>query len=202
MSLRWRSRITTATARFQVLTLQTKWVVEGYQTMLDECDGQVLASTGGARATHAIVPVGCGSIAQAVTQHLKSAGREQPVTVVAVEPQSAPCLNVSLAKGEMMSVPTSDSIMNGMNCGTLSTTAWPVLRAGVDASVVVTEMEAHRAAQELATTHGIGAGPCGAAALAALRRVCEVGREQLGLDGMSVVVLFCTEGSREYDAPV
>lgn len=89
--------------------------------------------------------------------------------------------------------------MNGMNCGTTSLSAWPVLRDGVYAAATVTDLEAHRDVQ-LLQAQGVNAGPCGAATLAALRKVCaEIGdvRER----GEAVVVLFSTEGMREYNVP-
>ncbi|KAH6619368.1 tryptophan synthase beta subunit-like PLP-dependent enzyme [Chaetomium sp. MPI-SDFR-AT-0129] len=175
-----------------------QWVVEGYQTMLDESDAQVLAITDGRPATHAIVPVGCGSIAQAVTQHYKSANRKQPTTVIAVEPDTAACLKASLKNGIMTTVPTGNSIMCGMNCGTLSTIAWPILASGVDAAVVVGDMESHSMARAIEALGG-NAGPCGASTLAGLKQGCETDREQLGLTKESVVVLFCTEGARQYE---
>ncbi|KAK0656967.1 tryptophan synthase beta subunit-like PLP-dependent enzyme [Cercophora newfieldiana] len=181
-----------------------KWVVEGYQTMLDESDQQVALITGGNPATHTIIPVGCGSIAQATTQHYKSDKREKngtaAATVIGVEPTTAACLKASLQNGNAVQVKTQNSIMCGMNCGTLSTTAWPILQAGVDASVVVGELESHHAVEELHRL-GVKAGPCGAATLAALRVVCATEKEKLGLDEGSVVVLNCTEGAREYTVP-
>ncbi|KAK0632685.1 tryptophan synthase beta subunit-like PLP-dependent enzyme [Immersiella caudata] len=181
-----------------------KWVVEGYQTMLDESDEQVNLITGGKFATHTVIPVGCGSIAQAVTQHCKSGQREKSGTpasaVIAVEPTTAACLKTSLESGEATSVMTGASIMCGMNCGALSTTAWPILQAGVDASVVVSDSESHNAVLEL-HDFGVNAGPCGAAALAALRIACASEKKGLGLDQNSVVVLNCTEGARDYIVP-
>jgi len=172
--------------------------------MLDESDEQVPLATGGRPATHAIIPVGCGSIAQAVTQHYKSGERETRGTprarVIAVEPTTAACLQASLECGKAVQVKTANSIMCGMNCGTLSTTAWPTLSAGVDASVAVGELDSHKAVQELHRL-GVNAGPCGAATLAALRSICATEREKLGLNETSVVVLNCTEGAREYDVP-
>ena len=183
-----------------------QWVVEGYQTMLDEADAQVPAMTGGRQATHIIVPLGCGSVAQAVTQHYKSAVRQQgagvtAAAVMAVEPTTAACFRASLERGTMTVVPTGDTIMCGMNCGTVSTTAWPVLRAGADASVVVTDLDAYQAVQELGKQHALEAGPCGAATLAALRHICAAQKRALGLDENSVVVLFCTEGPRDVAVP-
>ncbi|KAI1394606.1 tryptophan synthase beta subunit-like PLP-dependent enzyme [Hypoxylon fuscum] len=180
-----------------------QYFVQGYGTMLAESDRQVLERTGGKPATHAIVPVGAGSIGEAVTAHYKSASRRNevgPSRVLAVEPTTAACLFESLKAGKSVSVPTDDSIMCGMNCGTLSTTAWPVLRDGVDAGVMVTDLEAHNAVQEL-NARGIPAGPCGAATLAALQRACQDAKQELGLDETSVVVLYCTEGQREYPVP-
>ncbi|KAL2161732.1 hypothetical protein VTH06DRAFT_8294 [Thermothelomyces fergusii] len=181
--------------------------------MLDELDTQVLRATGGRPATHAVVPVGCGSIAQAVTQHFKGPASEPhdgtsraaaavapSAAVLAVEPATAACLRASLETGEMASVPTGDSIMCGMNCGTLSTPAWPVLRTGVDASVVVSDADAHRAVAELEAL-GIQAGPCGASTLAALKAACAAEKTRLRLSEDSVVVLFCTEGRRDYAPP-
>lgn len=173
--------------------------------MLDESDQQVPLVIGGTPATHTIIPVGCGSIAQAVTQHYKSAQGEKDgttaATIIAVEPTTAACLKASLETGRAVQVKTENSIMCGMNCGTLSTTAWPILQAGVDATVVVGELESHNAVEELREFH-VYAGPCGAATLAALQIICRSPeREKLGLDENSVVILNCTEGSREYIVP-
>ncbi|KAI4863275.1 tryptophan synthase beta subunit-like PLP-dependent enzyme [Hypoxylon rubiginosum] len=180
-----------------------RYFVEGYGTMFAESDRQTLDLTGGKPATHAVVPVGAGSVGEAVTAHYKSSGRKKEsgsTTILAVEPTTAACLFQSLKAGQSVSVPTGDTIMCGMNCGTLSTSAWPVLRDGVDAGVAVTDREAHDAVQDL-KARGILAGPCGAATLAALRRACKDTRQELGLDESSVVVLYCTEGQREYPIP-
>ncbi|RYC61759.1 hypothetical protein CHU98_g4478 [Xylaria longipes] len=150
-----------------------------YGTMLAEADQQVLEATGQKAATHAVVP--CGA---------------------AVEPTNAASLHESLKAGQSVIFQTGETIMNGLNCGTLSTTAWPVLGAGIDASVIISDVESHTAVQELKAA-GILAGPCGAAALAALRKACadaEV-KTKLSLDGDAVVVLYCTEGAREYPVP-
>jgi diaminopropionate ammonia-lyase len=82
-----------------------------------------------------------------------------------------------------------------MKCGTVSTNCWPSLKSGVYASVIVNDLEAHRSVQYL-RDHGVNAGPCGAAPLAALRKLSERGHLQKGAD--TVVVLFSIEGNREY----
>lgn len=169
--------------------------------MLDESEAQVLEHTGGKPATHAFVPVGAGSIAQAVVQHFKVDSRPSGTAkVISVESTMAPSLKESLESGKIVSIPTEDTIMYGLNCGTVSTIAWPVLKNGVDACVLVTDVESDKAVQELKGL-GMEAGPCGAASLAALRRLVKEKREELCLTGDSVVLLHCTEGPREYDIP-
>lgn len=206
--------------------------------MLLETDEQLTAaavaaisSSSSSSPTHVIVPVGAGSIAQAVTQHFKgrsrlnrirgsnSSGASEGKTpfVIAVEPSAAACLQTSMRAGESTSIETKDTIMCGMNCGTLSTPAWPILRDGVDACVTVSDAEAHAAVRQLAKQQQqhddddggkmIEAGPCGAAALAALVKLRAAPgdvRKALRLDGSDevVVVLYCTEGKRVYDVPV
>ncbi|KAI0871381.1 pyridoxal-phosphate dependent enzyme family protein [Hypoxylon argillaceum] len=187
---------------FEGYTDIPKYFVQGYGTMLAEADQQVLDSTSRRAATHAIVPCGAGSVAEAVTAHYKAPGRESKATVLAVEPVNAACLHESLKAGQSVTIETGETIMNGLNCGTLSTTAWPALKAGVDASITISDAESHAAVLELKRAQ-IQAGPCGAAALAALRRVCTepATKEKQGLDSNSVVVLYCTEGPREYPVP-
>ncbi|KAF2273909.1 tryptophan synthase beta subunit-like PLP-dependent enzyme [Westerdykella ornata] len=171
-----------------------RMVVEGYSTMLAETDRQ-LQEMVGKPATHVIASVGVGSWAQAVTVHYKS--KRDRATVVAVEPESAACLQESLKAGRIVSIKTDETIMNGMNCGTVSYIAWDVLRKGVDVCVTVSDLEAHREVEYLGA-HAVPCGPCGAAPLAALRKLIE-SKDRFGLDAASVVVLFSTEGAREYE---
>ncbi|TLD34975.1 gb [Venturia nashicola] len=172
-----------------------QWVTDGYSSMLEEVDSQLRAAID-RPATHAIASVGVGSWAHAVVAHYKS--KEPTAAVATVEPKTANCLATSLDAGKIVSVKTDVTIMNGMNCGTVSDIAWPYLRDGVDASVTVSEMQAHEAVVYL-KAHGVNAGPCGAAPLAALRELKKL--NWLGLGSDSVVVLYCTEAARAYKEP-
>jgi diaminopropionate ammonia-lyase len=171
-----------------------RWVVEGYATMLREVEEQ-LHDQGVGVADLVTVPVGVGSLAQAVVAHVRS-GRTARA-VLAVEPAAAPCVTGSLLAGRATSVETKPTIMNALNCGTPSGLAWPVLRDGLDAAVTVTDAEAERAATELADA-GVDAGPSGAAALAGVRaaltgRGAEQRRRAVRLPPDSTVVLLVTE---------
>ncbi|KAF4124725.1 Threonine dehydratase [Geosmithia morbida] len=171
-----------------------QWIVDGYLTMMWETDEQL----GGMRADLVVAPVGVGSFAQAVVSYFKQQAKAS--SVLAVEPDTAACLWKSLEKGKLTSVPTTSTIMAGLNCGAPSVIAWDVLKSGVDASLTVSDYEAHQAALYL-QAQGVAAGPCGSSTLAALRRLTAADKSALGLGEESTVVIFCTEGARQYDAP-
>jgi acetylornithine deacetylase/succinyl-diaminopimelate desuccinylase family protein len=162
--------------------------------MLLEIDEEL----GEQKADLVIVPVGVGSFAQSVVSHYKSP--HQHARVLAVEPDTAACLYKSLTKGEATAIETTPTIMTGLDCGTVSHIAWPILQAGVDASLTLSDYESHKSSGVLRTL-GLSAGPCGAAPLAALLRLTSSDKLALGLDESSVVVLLCTEGPREYPPP-
>jgi acetylornithine deacetylase/succinyl-diaminopimelate desuccinylase-like protein len=174
-----------------------KWIVDGYDTMLQEIDEQapVIIQE---PIDFIFVPVGVGSFAQAVVTHYKSL-RHAP-KIIAVEPDSAACLKSALQAGKVTTISTGDSVMAGMNCATMTTIALPVLKAGLEAVTTVSDFEAHLAVQEL-EVYGVRAGPCGAATLAALRSLTAQACANLGIGARSNIVLLCSEGSREYSTP-
>lgn len=166
------------------------WIIEGYQTLLAEVDEAL-----GRSPDLVAVPVGVGSLAQAVVEHYRRPGADHP-SVLSVEPDTAACVLASLTQGRPATVPTGATVMAGLNCGTISSSAWPVLRDGCDAAAVVTDEQALAASRELGEL-GVSSGPCGAATLAGIRQVLtDPGcREGLALPGDAVVVLLSTEGA-------
>jgi diaminopropionate ammonia-lyase len=166
------------------------WIVEGYQTMLQEVDDQL-----GAAPDLVAVPVGVGSLAEAVVRHYRRPAAPHP-SVLSVEPDTAACVLASLLAGEPVSVTTAATVMAGLNCGTVSATAWPVLRDGCDAATAVGDHQALRAAADLDRL-GVSSGPSGAATLAGVRAALTDPdrRAALDLPDAAVVVLLSTEGS-------
>ena len=166
------------------------WIVEGYETLLAEVDAQLDRA-----ADLVAVPVGVGSLAEAVVRHYRRPGAPRP-SVLSVEPDTAACALVSLAAGRLVTVQTAETVMAGLNCGTVSSAAWPVLQAGCDAAVAVSDADALRAVDDLGRL-GISSGPSGASTLAGVRAALgdPARRAQLGLGRDVVVVLLSTEGA-------
>jgi diaminopropionate ammonia-lyase len=193
------------------------WIVEGYSTLFAELDAQ-LADAGAMPPCLVAVPVGVGSLAQAAVAHFRARAGQGDVTdegclgrgqdsapkepssataVLSVEPDTAACLLASLLAGRPVTVPTANTIMAGLNCGTISSTAWPYFSAGLDAAIAVPDDAARRAAADLAAA-GISSGPSGAASLAGARAALTGPgsadrRASLAVDSSSVIVLLSTE---------
>jgi diaminopropionate ammonia-lyase len=190
-----------------------QWIVAGYDTMFSEIDTQL-----GEQVPDLIaVPTGVGSLLMAALQHCPSTssghmrtgsghmgtgsghistGSGPGPAVLAVEPVTAACVTASLAAHTRISVDTSVStIMAGLNCGTISTIAWPVIRDQLGAAVTVTDDQARVAMQRL---HELGsrAGPSGAASLAGVRVAFSDAdqRAALAVEADTVVILISTEG--------
>lgn len=158
------------------------WIVDGYTTICREAAAKV-------KATGVVVPVGVGSLAHAVAKFYGPDGPNR-ARIVSAEPEAAPCLAESLKAGKSVSITESSfTIMPGLNCGTVNPQAWPDLQRYIRPgdAVVVNDEEALKGASDLQAL-GVNAGPCGAATLAAARKV--------KWEADDAVVLICTEGKQ------
>ena len=159
-------------------------VIEGYRTIFAELDTQLAVPP-----QVVAVPMGVGALTAAAVEHYAA-----DAMIVAVEPLSAACGLYSAVAGHPIVVPgPHDSIMAGLNCGTVSPIAWPAVSSGVDVFVAVSDGHAERAMRDLAIV-GIVAGETGAAALAGLRAVAETMTDELR-DRHALVL--CTEGATD-----
>lgn len=158
----------------------------GYMAISSEIESQASIPP-----TAVVVPVGVGSLAHSVVQWFHRPESTKSTRIITAEPDAAPCLHESLKNGKETTTPgTRFTVMPGLNCGTVSPLAWPDLQAAVKPqdAMVVTDVEAEQAVKDL-IANGVSAGPCGAAPLAAARKV------QFKAD--DVVVLICTEGQQD-----
>jgi diaminopropionate ammonia-lyase len=172
------------------------WIVEGYGTLFDEITVQL--DQLGKRMVHLVaVPTGVGSLLQAALQHYRDPALEQRPAILAVEPVTAARVTTSLALGKRVSVDTSQpTIMAGLNCGSVSTIAWPAIRNGLDAGVAITDDQA-RAAMHRLNELGVPAGPCGGASLAGVREALGDAshRAALRITDDSTLLLISTDGA-------
>jgi diaminopropionate ammonia-lyase len=130
-----------------------------------------------------------------VVRHYRRPGAAHP-SVLSVEPDTAACVLASLSARRPTTLTTAATVMAGLNCGTVSRSAWPVLQAGCDAAVAVSDADAGRAVADLGRL-GVSSGPSGAAALAGVRAALgePTRRAAVGLGEEAVVVLLSTEGN-------
>jgi diaminopropionate ammonia-lyase len=176
-------------------------VIDGYASIMAEIDAQV-AALGAAPPDLVLVQSGVGALAAAVGAHYGGGARP---ALASVEPDDAACTLESLAAGEIVTVPGPHrSIMAGLNCGTLSMIAWPVIHATFDLAITVDDDRAREAMRLLAGA-GIVSGESGASGLAGLLALLtapelEAPRERFGIGAATSVLVFSTEGATDPEA--
>jgi diaminopropionate ammonia-lyase len=172
-------------------------VAEGYSTLLWECEEQ-LAAAGEGPPDAMLVQVGVGALAEAAVRFWKRPAVGGSVRLVGVQPAAAACLVAALAAGGPVRLPgRQESLMAGLNCGTVSSVAWPWLRRGLDAVVTVEDDRAAEAMRALAA-EGVVAGETGAAGAAGLLELAAGGgAAAVGLGAASRVLLLSTEGATD-----
>jgi diaminopropionate ammonia-lyase len=174
-----------------------RWVIDGYSTIPWEVEDE-LGRLGEGGPTLVVVQIGVGAFAAAVTRHFRSSGVFPRPKILGVEPVRAACALASAEAGSIIHLPgPHDSIMAGLNCGSPSIVAWPVLSKGVDLFVEIEDRWAREAMRMMAGA-GIVSGETGAAGLAGLLALAREGdRGELGLTEEERVLVFNCEGATD-----
>lgn len=137
------------------------WVIEGYSTMFFEI-ADALEASGHAQPDLVVVPIGVGALGAAAVLHFGA------THIIGVEPTDAACVTASVLAGERVTLSgPQQSMMAGLNCGTPSLVAWPIVSRGIDGFITIDDDWTRQAVRDLAAA-GIEAGETGAAALAGL----------------------------------
>lgn len=149
-------------------------VIAGYRTLFEEIETQ-LQEMRLASPDLIFIQSGVGALAAAAVMYFRSLRDDRGIKIVNVEPVGADCLLQSARSpaGEAVSLSGgADTIMAGLNCGTPSLVAWPVIRSGVDLFLAVSDQWAEEAVRTFYYPSGndiqIEAGESGAAGLAGL----------------------------------
>ena len=139
-----------------------------------------------------VVPMGVGALTAAAVAALLA--RAPCRRGRAVDAPRAGCSRPQAGRPVVVPGP-HDSIMAGLNCGTVSLIAWPTVLAGVDVFVAVDDAAAEQAMRDLAAL-GVVAGETGAAALAGLRALVARGASR-GRRARPRALVLCTEGATD-----
>jgi diaminopropionate ammonia-lyase len=178
-----------------------KDVMQGYEVMAAEACDHLSAAP-----THIFLQTGVGGMAAAVAAYVKRRfGAARPKIILADPDQSACWLETIRA-----STPTAihgdlDTLMAGLACGEISLIAWDILRETADAVLSVGDDDAVAMMRLLADPatgdKPIVAGESAVAGLAALMAAAKhaPARAALGLNAMSRVLVFGTEGDTDPD---
>jgi diaminopropionate ammonia-lyase len=172
-------------------------VMLGYRTSAGEILEQIPPAL---LPTHVFVQAGVGAIAAAFCAHFAEALGARRPRFVLVESITAACLMDSARRGEMTTIKGPfDTRMGGLAAGVPSALAWPVLAAGVDDFVAISDAPAQAAALMLRgelMQPSVSASACGAAGLGALMvALARPGRRRaLGLTRRSRALVIVTEG--------
>ncbi len=185
-----------------------QWIMAGYGTLFREADAQVRALfPDGPDAV--FLQAGVGGMAAAGEAFYINPERPRRPAMVCVEPLEADCLRASAdtPTGQpLCDIGLQDSIMAGLNCGTPSLLAWPLLKNETDVFLAVSDAYSREAMRRLDQPLGddprVESGESGAAGLAALLALCgepelAQARARLHLGARAVVLLINTEGATD-----
>jgi threonine dehydratase len=114
-----------------------------------------------------LVPIGGGGLISGVATAIK--GLRPAAKVFGVEPAGAPKMSESLRKGELVTLPSVDTVADGLKPLRASERTRAHVKARVDQVVTVADDAILEAARHLITKEKLVVEPSGAATLAALR---------------------------------
>ena len=185
-----------------------KYIMLGYTSIFLEMEQQgLLNGPEEAGVDFVFLPAGVGGIAAAGTSYyVRRYGSNRP-SLVCVEPSDCDCFLESVRYGNGSPLPArgkAESIMAGLNCGTPSPVAWPIIRDGMRLFLAITDDYAMDAMRAYAR-EGVVSGESGAAGLAGLTALVndprlKAAREKINLNSESRILLINTEGDTDPSA--
>ncbi len=178
------------------------YITAGYYTQLYELSEQ-LDRLRNPRIDAVFIQSGVGSWPSAVVHYIRRNLRSDRIKIICVEPIESDCIYESIKMSHVATTSKSQkTIMAGLNCGTTSVLAYEIMKNGVDAFMVISDLYAIDAIKYLnAPLPGdpyIAAGESGSAGLAGLLALMENHtlielKHHLGLNEESNILLFNTE---------
>ena len=177
-------------------------IMKGYCTQIHEITEQI----GKEKIDVLFLQTGVGSWAASIIGYIMKKWQNPPVCI-SVEPHSANCLFESIKTGNRVSVENNETTtMAGLNCGSVSTLAWNILKNGLVGSISISDKLSEEAMITLASPVSgdpvIISGESGASGLGALIGLCKTHefnnfKEKICLNKTSSVLVINTEGDTD-----
>jgi len=177
-------------------------IMKGYWTQAHEITKQIERE----KIDVLLLQSGVGSWAASIVIYILKQWKNPPF-FVGVEPYSANCLFESIKSGHLVSI-ENDAItsMAGLNCGSVSTLAWNILKNSLIGSISIADKLSEEAMKTLAFPlpgdPTIISGESGASGLGALIGLCKTNKfrsfkEKISLNKSSKVLVINTEGDTD-----
>jgi diaminopropionate ammonia-lyase family len=190
-------------------------IVAGYGTIFREIEEQVHSNSLNSSIidfkdvkpiTHVIIQAGVGGLASAAAAYLelnklRNNVWDNQVELIIVEPVDADCISYNIMKTRnnkngdklLTCVGKTDSIMAGLNCGTPSKSAWPMIRDIADLYITIGDEWAKIAMRKMHLENIISgeSGAAGLAGLMALQKNTNI------FDNNSTVLVINTEADTD-----
>ena len=177
-------------------------IMKGYWTQMHEITRQI----GKEKIDVLFLQTGVGSWAASIIGYIMKEWQNPPACI-SVEPHSANCLFESIKTGNRVSVKNDETTtMAGLNCGSVSTLAWNILKNGLVGSISISDKLSEEAMITLASPVSgdpvIISGESGASGLGALIGLCKkhdfnTFKEKICLNKTSTVLVINTEGDTD-----
>lgn len=177
-------------------------IMKGYWTQAHEITRQIKKE----KIDVVFLQSGVGSWAASFVSYILKYWSDPPLCI-GVEPYSANCLFESIKTGQRSSVVSDQTtIMAGLNCGSVSTLAWDILKKGLVGSISISDELSKTAMRSLAfPVKGdpvIISGESGASGLGALVGLCKISRykkfkKDISLNKKSTILVINTEGDTD-----
>ena len=177
-------------------------IMKGYWTQIHEITNQI----GKEKIDVLFLQTGVGSWAASIIGYIMKEWQNPPACI-SVEPHSANCLFESIKTGNRVSVENNEiTTMAGLNCGSVSTLGWQILKNGLVGSISISDKLSEEAMITLASPVSgdpvIISGESGASGLGALIGLCKTHefnsfKEKICLNKTSTVLVINTEGDTD-----
>jgi diaminopropionate ammonia-lyase len=184
------------------------YIMAGYLTHFAELENSLHTATK-PKIDIVFLQAGVGSWAAAAVWYYINRYRNNRPKLVIVEPAASDGILESLKQGHRSNPKGNlQTIMAGLNCGIPSSTAWDIIKEGVDAAMTVDDDLARKAMRLLHSPKGndpqIIAGESGVGGMAGFIAMMEDDRykdlkKAMGINENSNILLYSTEGATDPD---